>query len=138
MEAVEVSLTGLLSFVQYFGISLVMLLVFKFVYALVTPHDEWALVKDEQNVAAAVGFSGAIIGFCLALASAASNSVSLLDFAIWGVVAMVAQLVAFAIVRFVFMPKIVERINNNEVSAGIMLGGISVAVGLLNAACMAY
>ena len=40
MEAVEVSLTGLLSFVLYFGISLVMLLVFKFVYALVTPHDE--------------------------------------------------------------------------------------------------
>lgn len=138
MEAVEVSLGGLLSFVTYFAISLVLLLAFKFVYALITPHDEWALVKEEKNVAAAIGFTGAILGFCLALASAASNSVSLLDFAIWGVVAIVAQAVAFAIVRFIFMPKIVERINNNEVAAGIMLGGISVAVGLLNAASMVY
>jgi putative membrane protein len=36
------------------------------------------------------------------------------------------------------MPKIAERINNNEVSAGIILGSMSVAVGMLNAACMTY
>jgi len=40
--------------------------------------------------------------------------------------------------RFTFMPKIAERIQNNEVSAGVMLGAMSVAVGLLNAACMSY
>jgi putative membrane protein len=54
------------------------------------------------------------------------------------VVALIAQLIAFLVVRFLFMPKIVQRINDNELSAGIMLGGTSVAVGLLNAACMTY
>lgn len=126
------------NFALYFGISLVFLMLFKFVYTIVTPHDEWALIKDQQNVAAAIGFGGAIIGFAIALASAASNSVSLLDFATWGVIALIAQCLAFAVVRFIFMPKIVERIEQNEISAGVVLGATSIAIGLLNAACMSY
>ncbi|MCJ8338181.1 MAG: DUF350 domain-containing protein [Pseudomonadales bacterium] len=138
MEAIQASLLGLLDFAIYFGVSILLLLTFKFVYTLITPHDEWKLVKEEQNTAAAIGFMGAVIGFSLALASAASNSESLIDFVVWGLVALVAQTIAFAIVRFIFMPKIVQRINDNEVSAGIVLAGTSVAVGLLNAACMTY
>ena len=95
-------------------------------------------MKEDKNEAAAIGFIGAVIGFALALASAASNSVSLIDFAIWGCVALIAQTIAFVIVRFIFMPRIVQRINDNEISAGIVLGGTSIAVGLLNAACMTY
>lgn len=138
MEAVQTSLDGILSFSLYFFVSIALLIVFKFVYTLLTPHDEWRLVKEEQNTAAAIGLTGAIIGFALAVAGAAANSISLVDFLIWGFVALIAQSLAFALVRFVFMPKIVQRINDNEVSAGIILGGTSVAVGLLNAACMTY
>ncbi|WP_271271534.1 DUF350 domain-containing protein [Aliamphritea hakodatensis] len=132
------SLAGLTNFALYFAVAIGLLLAFKFIYAFITPYDEWKLVREEQNVAAATGFTGAIIGFSLALASAAANSVSLLDFAIWGVIGLVAQILAFLILRFVFMPKLVQRIKDNEISAGIMLGGLSVAVGLLNAACMTY
>jgi putative membrane protein len=96
------------------------------------------LVKEEKSTAAAIGFGGAMIGFAIALSGAVKNSEFLLDYAIWGVVAIVAQLLAFALLRFTFMPKIAERIQNNEVSAGVMLGAMSVAVGLLNAACMSY
>lgn len=138
MEALQVSLAGVANFALYFSIALVLLLAFKFIYTFVTPHDEWKLVKDDKNVAAAIGFIGAVIGFSLAVASAAAHSVSVIDFVVWGVVALIAQTLAFAIVRFIFMPRIVQRINDNEVSAGIVLGGISVAVGLLNAACMTY
>jgi len=138
MEAIQASLLGLVDFSSYFAVSIILLLAFKVVYTLITPQDEWKLVKEEQNTAAAIGFMGAVIGFSLALASAASNSESLIDFVVWGIVALVAQTIAFAIVRFIFMPKIVQRINDNEVSAGIVLGGTSIAVGLLNAACMTY
>lgn len=138
MDMIQASLSGLPNFLLYFFFSLGLLLAFKFVYVRITPHDEWNLVKNEKNIAAAIGFIGAMIGFSLALASAISHSVSLGDFVIWGVVALFAQTVAFAIVRFIFMPRIVERINDNEVSAGIILGGVSVAVGVLNAACMTY
>lgn len=138
MEIVMESLAGLASFAMYFAISIVYLFIFKIVYAFVTPHDEWKLVKEQQNVSAAIGFGGAMIGFSLALASAASNSLGLVDFTIWGVVAVLAQSFAFALLRFTFMPKIAERISNNEMSAGVMLAAVSVAVGLLNAACMTY
>ncbi|MBU3021780.1 DUF350 domain-containing protein [Aestuariibacter sp. A3R04] len=138
MDIVLQSISGLDNFALYFGISVLFLFVFKIVYAFVTPHDEWKLVKEEKNVAAAVGFGGALIGFAIALSGAASNAVSIIDFAIWGVVAILAQSVAFALLRFTFMPKIAERINNNEVSAGVMLAAMSVSVGLLNAACMTY
>ncbi len=131
-------LTSILHFSAYFGLSLVFIVVFKFVYTLVTPHDEWKLIKSDKNTAAAIGFGGALVGFSLALSGAASNSVSLLDFATWGVVALVAQTLAFLIVRFGFMPRIVERIEANEISAGVMLAATNIGVGLLNAACMAY
>ena len=95
-------------------------------------------VKEEKNVAAAIGFGGAIVGFAIALASAATHSVAIVDFIIWAVVAIIAQSLAFALLRFTFMPKIAQRINENEVSAGVMLASMSIAVGLLNAACMTY
>nr|WP_136250214.1 DUF350 domain-containing protein [Ningiella ruwaisensis] len=138
MDALYDSLAGLSSFALYFVISIVAFFVFKIVYAFVTPHDEWQLVRDEQNIAAAIGFGGAMIGFAIALAGAISNSEFLLDYAIWALIATFAQILAFLILRFTFMPKIAERIANNEVSAGIILACVSIAIGLINAACMTY
>lgn len=138
METIMASLAGLDNFALYFVLSVVFLFIFKFIYALVTPHDEWKLVKEDKNVAAAIGFGGAIVGFSLALSGAAANSLGVVDFAIWGVVAIIAQSLAFALLRFSFMPRIAERIDNNEISAGTMLAAMSIAVGLLNAACMTY
>lgn len=136
MEAFEPLLLGLGNFVIYFGMGLVALLLFKVLYTLFTPYDDWALVKN-QNSAAACALGGAIIGFAIALGSAASNSVSMLDFAIWAVVALIAQIVAYFVVRL-FMPLISQRIQDNEVPAGIVLGSVSIAIGILNAASMTY
>jgi putative membrane protein len=135
----ETTLTmSILNFASYFGLSLVLLVVFKYVYAFVTPHDEWKLIKEDQNTAAAIGLGSAVVGFAIALGGAASNSVSWGDFLTWGVIALAAQILAFAVVRFVFMPKIVARIEAGEISAGIMLAATNLAVGLINAACMTY
>lgn len=134
----EQTLNGIGHFVIYFAASLIALVAFKFVYTLITPHDEWALIKEKQNTSAAIGFGGGTVGFAIALSGTISNSVSLIDFAIWSIVALVAQSIAFAIVRFVFMPKIVKRIEDGEVSAGVILAAVSISVGLLNSACMTY
>ena len=132
----EALLTGLANFALYFSLALVALLLFKVIYTLFTPYDEWALVK-EKNMAAACALSGASIGFSIALASAISNSVSLFDCAIWAVVALIAQLIAYLVVRM-FMPKITQRIKDGETPAGIVLGAVSIAIGILNAASMTY
>lgn len=138
MDTILESLTGLSSFLVYFGFSMALFLVFKILYTVITPHDEWELVKEKQNTSAALGLGGALIGFAIALAGAASNSVSILDYAIWALIALLAQLLAFALVRYALMPKIVERIENDEISAGIILASMSIAVGIINAACMSY
>lgn len=137
-DTIMESIAGLGNFAIYFVISVALLFVFKFIFTAITPHDEWQLVKEEKNVAAALGFGGSMVGFSIALAGAVSNSANLIDFVVWGFVAIVAQGLAFALLRFTFMPKIVQRIEDNEVSAGIMLAAMSISVGLLNAACMSW
>ncbi|MCG7548472.1 DUF350 domain-containing protein [Pseudoalteromonas sp. Of7M-16] len=130
------SLQGFIPFILYFLIGYLLILTFLYVYTRITPHCEWKLVK-EDNPAAAAAFGGTLIGFTLPIASAAVNAVSLVDFAIWGIIAGVMQLVTFFLVRL-YMPKLSEKIENNHISAGLFLGGASLATGILNAACMTY
>jgi putative membrane protein len=128
------SLSGLIPFISYFGLSFLMVIVFAFVYTKFTPHDEFALIK-QNNEAAAISFGGALLGFVLALTAASKVSVNLMDFAIWGVVAMVVQISVFALVRL-SLPAIVERINTGENAKAILLASISISAGLINAASM--
>ena len=137
-EAMTAFMNGITAFTGYFGLSLVFLVVFKLIYMWTTPHDEWKLIKEEKNVSAAIALAGAIVGYAIAIAGAASNSVGIIDFAMWGAVALVAQVSGFFIVRALMMPKIVERIENDEVPAAVVLASVSIAVGLLNAACLTY
>jgi putative membrane protein len=55
--------------------------------------------------------------------------------ALWSIVAMVVQIFVYLVVRLP-MPKISDRIANNEIAAGIWLGAASLVGGLLNAASM--
>lgn len=130
------SLAGIAHFLLYFVSSLVFLGLFKMFYPWITPHREWQLVRD-GNAAAATAFSCACLGFSIALGSAAANSVGYPDFILWALVAMVAQAVAYFMVHFM-LPGLSERIQRQEISAGIFAGITSIAVGILNAACMTY
>ncbi|HEJ9097110.1 TPA: DUF350 domain-containing protein [Serratia odorifera] len=126
----------LAAFASYFFSGVAMVLVFLFIYTRITAHDEWALIKQD-NQAAALGFIGACLGYVIPLASAAINSISLLDYLLWGGVALVVQLLIFTAVKL-YMPRISEKIEANHTAAGIFLGGVSVSGGVLNAACMTY
>ena len=136
MIAITHYLAGVPLFLAYFLIALVFTGIYAFVYTRLTPHDEMALIRDNKP-AAAVAFAGSLIGFVLPLASVIENSVDLADMALWGTVALIVQALTFFGLRL-FIPKISERIANNEMAAGIWLGAISVAAGLLNAACLTY
>ena len=110
-------------------------LIFKALYRWITPHDEGALIRA-GNSAAAVALGGALIGYVLPLASALAHTVSLPEFAAWAVVAGVVQIVTFWAVRRLALPDVSARIERGEMSAALYLLMISIAVGLINAACM--
>jgi len=136
MADLQASLSGIIPFLAYFAAAIGMLLIFMKIYMIMTPHDEMALIKD-NNVAASLVLSGAFLGFSLPLASAAANSLGIIDFIVWGVIACAAQLIVYQIFRR-FYPKITARIESGEMAISTKLATISVTVGLLNAACITY
>ena len=134
METVGALLNELPSFLAYMATAVALTLFYVVIYMWVTPHPEIKLIR-ENNVAASFAFAGSLIGFCMPLASAMANSVSLVDCAVWGLIALVVQSAIFYLVGLP-IPKISERIEKGEMAAGLWLGSASFAGGLLNAASM--
>ncbi len=130
------SFAGFDDFLVYLGVSLVYLAVFVAIYIRMTPYREMQLIR-EGNMAASFSLSGAILGFIVPLASAITHSVSLIDMAIWGLIAMAVQIAAFVVVK-ICIPSITRDIPENKGAQGFFLGSLSLAVGLLNAACMSF
>lgn len=128
------SFAGLPAFLSYFAVAILLLLLFGFIYTRLTAHDEFALIR-QARLAAATALGGSLLAFALPLCSAIVHSVSLVDFVIWGVIALVIQIITFFAVR-IFLPDLSQRISNNEVSAGLFVALASLAVGAINAACM--
>jgi putative membrane protein len=136
VEQLSIYLNGLPFFLSYFAIGGILMTLYVFIYNRLTSLDEWELIKQNDS-AAAIAFSGSLIGFVIPLSSAIQNAQSNMGCAFWGVVGLVVQLTAFFTVRL-FVPAITERIRRGEVAAGILLAAISVNVGLLNAASMFF
>ena len=130
------SLAGVPYFALYFVLAAVLLLVFARIYSWVTPHHEFDLIRA-NNSAAAIAFGGALIGFSIPLSSAITHSMSLLDCAIWGAVALVVQVMTFFVVRLT-LKQLPNRIQQGELAAGIFSAACSIAVGMLNSASMSY
>ena len=134
MESVGNLLNELPWFLAHMATAVALTLFYVVVYIWVTPHPEIKLIR-ENNMAASLAFAGSLIGFCLPLASAITNSLSLVDCAVWGVIALIVQIVIFYLVRLP-IPKISERIEKGEMASGLWLGVASLAGGILNAASM--
>ncbi len=126
--------TNLSEFFLFIVVAAVLVLFFIFVYRRVTRHDEIALIK-KNSTAAAIAFSGSLIGFALPLASTMINSVNVVEVVLWGAIALIVQVLVYLLIRLP-MPRISERIEADEVAAGIWLGACSVVGGILNAASM--
>lgn len=130
---------GFLLFGLYFISALGIAALFLYLYAVVTPYDDYKLIFKENNTAAAIGFGGAIIGLCIPLSSALTHSVSYVDFLIWAGVAIAIQLIfAFAMTRIGSKFSLERQINEGVVSVGVLMASMSIGIGLLNAGSLSY
>jgi putative membrane protein len=136
VEFLKFSLAGFGSFLLYFALAVLFVVLYLAIYVRVTPYREFALVR-EGNAAAAASVSGSLLGFVLPLAAAVIQSVNALDMAVWAVVALLVQIAVYLAVR-ALMPGVVRHIPEGRVGAGVVLGMVSLAAGILNAACMTY
>ncbi|MDQ7044387.1 MAG: DUF350 domain-containing protein [Sulfurimonas sp.] len=128
-----------LSFGLFFLTAVAVVAIFLYLYALVTPYDDYKLIFEENNTAAAVGFGGAILGLSIPLYSALISSVSYIDFLIWALVATVIQLIlALVMTRIKGKFALEQKINDGVVSVGILMAFLSISIGLINAGSMSY
>lgn len=104
-------------------------------YMWITPHDEFALIRN-GNEAAAISLGGAAVGLAMPLAFCLAGSVNVWDILIWGSVTLVLQLIAFRLVDFL-LGSLSGRIEANERSAAIFLAMMKAAVACLTAASVA-
>ena len=126
-------------FISFFLTAIVLIIAFLYLYAIVTPYDDYKLIFEDNNIAAALGFGGAIIGVSIPLYSALVNSVSYTDFVIWGAIAILIQLIfALIVTRITGKYSLEAKISQGVVPVGILMAFLSISIGLLNAGSMSY
>ncbi|RYE95971.1 MAG: DUF350 domain-containing protein [Oxalobacteraceae bacterium] len=128
-------LATLPDFLSWFAVAAVMAGVFMVTYIRLTPWREIRLIRA-GNAAAALSFTGTLTGYVLVLCSVMRHAVSRTDMVSWGIVALVVQLMALLAARLILGPGLRDRMERGDLAAGIVVAGLSLTFGLLNAATM--
>jgi putative membrane protein len=136
MKQVFDSFAGFDDFLVYLACALALLGLFIAIYVRITPYKEFELIRA-GNIAASFSLSGSILGFVIPLGSAIRYSVGLVDMAIWGLIALLVQVAAFVAVKLM-IPSITQDIPAGNGAQGFFLGSLSLAAGILSAACMSF
>jgi len=121
-------------YLQYIALAVVMTGCFAVIYLWMTPLKEIKLIK-EGNIACAISFGGALIGFCITITSSMSTSLSLLGFLIWSLLATIIQLLVYFVATRIVKNASVELANNN-IAVGCLFAAFSIAIGLINGAAL--
>ena len=117
-----------------FAISVVLLVIGVFIYTMVTPFRERELLR-EGNVAATTVLSCAVVALAIPLAALLATTRQVLDILVWGVVAILLQLVTVLIALHV-MKRLQLTVDGGNVAAALPIAAAQLAIALLNAAGM--
>ena len=134
MEYINALITGLPFLISHLFITLCLLFIGITSYIFLTPIKELKLIKD-GNLSASISFSGALLGIGIPLASSLSVSNSILEIIIWGLTAIVLQLLCFKVTD-TFLKDLSKRIEDNQLATSILLFSIKISVSLINSAAI--
>ncbi len=136
MTMIYPSLSGLPNFLLYAAVGIALSFIFGVIYVRITGHDELDLIR-KHNASAAIAFGSSMIGFSLPLSKAIAQASSVPDCVLWGSIALVVQLLAYAVARWL-IPGLSQNIQQNAMASAIVVAAISIMAGMLNAASMTY
>jgi putative membrane protein len=125
-------LAATVAFLTYLGVSAALLAAFIFIYAKATPYKEFALIEHD-NVAAAIAFAGAVLGFTAPLVASIYYTQSLGEMCLWAGITCLVQLLVLLALR-----RQARRIEEGHVGSAVVVATISFAVGLLNAVSISH
>ena len=134
MEYISALITGLPFLISHLFMTLCLLFIGITSYIFLTPIKELKLIKD-GNLSASISFSGALLGIGIPLASSLSVSNSILEIIIWGLTAIVLQLLCFKVTD-TFLKDLSKRIEDDQLATSILLFSIKISVSLINSAAI--
>ncbi|MEQ8441075.1 MAG: DUF350 domain-containing protein [Alphaproteobacteria bacterium] len=120
--------------ILHFGLTVAIWGLGVWLYMLVTPYREMALIR-QNNAAAAVSLSGAMLGLAIPLAFAMAVSVNAADIIVWGAVTVLLQLLVYRVIDLL-MRGLAKRIEENEIAPAIFVGAAKLSVAAFNAAAV--
>jgi putative membrane protein len=126
--------SGLPMVLLQFVLVLVLLVVGVVIYVSVTPFHERELLR-EANPAAATVLGGAVVALAIPLAALLATTGALLDILVWGVVALLLQLLTLVVMSHL-LRGMRAMIEAGQVAAAIPLVAAQLSIALLNAAAM--
>ena len=136
-ESVIQSLSaGLPVFLLHFIVTIAVLAVAVSIYVWITPHRELQLIREENNIAAAVSLSAAVLGLALPLAFCLSGSVGVWDIVLWGSCILCIQLITYFVIDRL-LRGISGSIREQRLAPVIFLAAVKLAVAGINAAAIA-
>lgn len=127
--------TGLPVLLLHFVTTVLLFLAGAAAYVAVTPLRERELLAS-GNCAAGIALGGALVALAIPLAATLATSLAVIDILIWGVVALILQIVTFAIALLLFRD-LRAMIENGNVAAAATLAAMQIAIALMNAGAMA-
>ncbi len=135
MTGIGSALSTFPNFLAYFVLGGALTAIFLLLYVELTPQRDIALIREGNSAAAIVLVSG-LLGFVIPLASVIAHSAAIIDLVAWGIIALAIQLGGFFAARLV-LPHLPLAIERGNVADAIFLAGLSLSLGILDAACMA-
>jgi putative membrane protein len=121
-------------YLAFLGTALGLFVVAMTIYVMITTHHEIALIRA-GNKAAAYSFGGTAIGMAIVLYSTASGTFAVVELAAWGGIGLLGQLLVYFVVQ-AMIPGLKEGLEADRTAYGILLGSLSIAMGILNAGAL--
>jgi putative membrane protein len=108
------------------------------VFELTTKTKELQLI-GKGNTAAALSLGGRLFGLAFVIGSAIANSLSIIDLIIWGIVGILAQIIALFIAEHLAIRSSISKaIDGDNKAVGLLVLFLSLSVGWVIAQCLTY
>ncbi|WP_017437180.1 DUF350 domain-containing protein [Saccharococcus caldoxylosilyticus] len=132
-------MTYVMNFLLYTVLGLALMGIGIGLFTLTTKFSERELIR-RGNMAVALKLWGKALGLAIVIYAAWSNSVSLPDALLWGVIGIVTQILVYVVLEYIFTPKtnLAKKVEEGNLAVGFSLFAVSIIVGLIVAGSMSY
>ena len=132
--AIQTFVKGFPDFLIHGGVTLALLMAGCIVHVILTPMKEMQLIRA-GNVSAGISVGAVIVGLAVPMSACLATATTVYDILIWGVVAILLQLLAFR-ASDLLLRDLPKRIERDEVGAALVLAGVKIAAAMIMAAAL--